>query len=68
MGKATMRPSPTHAVEHEPAEASPELRVRWRLQPEDLHARGAGEKDAKLAKTLGKLQPFIAVFPQECMG
>ena len=26
------------------------------------------EKDAKLAQKLGQLQPFIAVFPQECMG
>jgi hypothetical protein len=26
------------------------------------------EKGAKLAQNLGQLQPFIAVFPQECMG
>jgi hypothetical protein len=26
------------------------------------------EKDAKLAQKLGQLHPFIAVFPQECMG
>jgi hypothetical protein len=26
------------------------------------------EKDAMLAQKLGQLQPFIAVFPQECMG
>ena len=26
------------------------------------------EKDVKLAQKLGQLQPFIAVFPQECMG
>ena len=26
------------------------------------------EKDAKLAQKLGQLQPFIAVFPQECVG
>jgi hypothetical protein len=26
------------------------------------------EKDAKLAQKLGKLQPFVAVFPQACMG
>ena len=25
------------------------------------------EKDAKLAQELGQLQPFLAVFPQECM-
>jgi hypothetical protein len=25
-------------------------------------------QDAKLAQKLGQLQPFIAVFPQECMG
>ena len=37
-----------------------------------LHTTGpdeyASEKDAKLAQTLGQLQPFIAVFPQECVG
>ena len=27
-----------------------------------------GEKDAELAQKLGQLQPFIAVFPQGCMG
>ena len=27
-----------------------------------------GVKDAKLAQKLGQLRPFIAVFPQECMG
>jgi hypothetical protein len=26
------------------------------------------EKDAKLAQKLGQLQPFTAVFPQDCMG
>jgi hypothetical protein len=26
------------------------------------------EQDAKLAQKLGQLQPFLAVFPQECMG
>ena len=29
---------------------------------------GASEKDVKLAQKLGQLQPFIAVFPQECMA
>jgi hypothetical protein len=28
----------------------------------------AGEKDAMLAQKLGQLQPYITVFPQECMG
>ena len=28
----------------------------------------ASERDAELAQKLGQLQPFIAVFPQECMG
>ena len=34
------------------------------------HSRSgrASEKDAKLAQKLGQLQPFIAAFPQECMG
>ena len=26
------------------------------------------EKDAELAQKLGQLQPFMAAFPQECMG
>ena len=26
------------------------------------------ETDAELAQKLGQLQPFTAVFPQECMG
>jgi hypothetical protein len=28
----------------------------------------SSEKDTKLAQKLGQLQPFIAVFPQECVG
>jgi hypothetical protein len=28
----------------------------------------SSEKDAKLAQKLGQLQPFVAVFPQGCMG
>jgi hypothetical protein len=28
----------------------------------------ASEKATKLFQTLGQLQPFIAVFQQECMG
>ena len=28
----------------------------------------ASEKDTELAQMLGQLQPFVAVFPQECMG
>jgi hypothetical protein len=30
--------------------------------------KSTSEKDARLAQKLGQLQPFIAVFPQECMG
>ena len=30
------------------------------------HVVAASEKDAKLAKKLGQLQPYIAVFPQGC--
>ena len=39
-----------------------------------LRERGAervrrqSEKAAELAQKLGQLQPFLAVFPQECMG
>ena len=28
----------------------------------------SSEKDAKLAQKLGQLQPFVPVFPQECIG
>ena len=28
----------------------------------------AGEKDARLAPKVGQLQPFIAVYPPECVG
>ena len=33
-----------------------------------LNAAIFSEKDAELAQTLGKLQPFLAVLPQECTG
>ena len=36
-----------------------------RPQAVQLHA---SEKDANLAQKLGQLQPFLAVFPQACMG
>jgi hypothetical protein len=32
------------------------------------HATPPSEKDPKLARKLGQLQPFVAVFPQECVG
>ena len=31
-------------------------------------AKAESEKVAKLAQKLGQLQPFVSVFPQECMG
>jgi hypothetical protein len=38
----------------------------------NAYALGRGphhsEQDAKLAQNLGQLQPFIVVFPQQCMG
>jgi hypothetical protein len=30
--------------------------------------RTEGEKNTKLAQKLDQLQPFIAVFPQDCIG
>jgi|FLMP01.3.fsa_nt_emb hypothetical protein len=36
--------------------------------PEGRGCYISGQKDAKLAQKLGHLQPFLAVFPQECMG
>jgi hypothetical protein len=32
----------------------------------ERHAPTESEKDAELAQKLGQLQPFLAVFPQEC--
>jgi hypothetical protein len=40
-----------------------ELEVGHRLRPDR-----ESEKGAKLAQKLGQLQPFAAVFAQECMG
>jgi hypothetical protein len=34
----------------------------------EIHSAHSSEKDAKLAQKLGQLQPFKAVFLQECMG
>jgi hypothetical protein len=34
----------------------------------DAFCAALREKDAKLAQKLDQLQPFTAVFPQECMG
>jgi hypothetical protein len=48
--------------------------ITGRLLPEDVAERAdqvlyqGSEKDAKLAQKLGQLQPFMAVFSQECMG
>ena len=39
---------------------------RLRRRPRARGHRPAGEKDAKLAQKSGQIQPFIAVFPQEC--
>ena len=43
-------------------------RVDHRREGLPLRIALQGEKDAKLAQKLGQPQPFIAVFPQECMG
>jgi hypothetical protein len=37
-------------------------------RPQLRELAGCSEKDAKLTQKLGQLQPFVAVFPQECMG
>ena len=44
------------------------LRRVNRLDGHAVRVRPPSEKDANLAQNLGQLQPFIAVFPQECMG
>jgi hypothetical protein len=33
-----------------------------------IKCTNTSEKDARLAQKLGQLQPFLAVFPQECTG
>jgi CRP-like cAMP-binding protein len=44
-------------------------RRRWAAHLIQACARGwSSEKDVKLAQKLGQLQPFIAVFPRQCMG
>ena len=40
---------------------------RLHVLPLSHRDRPASEKDAKLAQKLGQLQPFIAVFQQECI-
>ena len=53
------------AVEHSlnglVASANARPRLAWKVV-------GESERDAKLSQKLGRLQPFIAVFAQECMG
>jgi hypothetical protein len=45
---------------------------RWKIYSRaplgGFGSRALSEKDAELAQKLGQLQPFLAVFPQECMG
>jgi hypothetical protein len=44
------------------------METRWWGQSCVITSRRVrSEKDAKLAQKLGKLQSFIAMFPQECM-
>jgi hypothetical protein len=45
--------------------AGPGLTV---LLARGLHAQAQSEKDARLAQKLGQHQPFMTVFPLECMG
>jgi hypothetical protein len=44
---------------------TPAITERARRLQRDV---GLSEKDAESAQKLGRLQPFIAVFPQECAG
>ena len=46
-------------------------RIDWREKSRLAVAHSWEDKsevDAKLANKLGRLQPFTAVFPQECVG
>jgi hypothetical protein len=43
-------------------------RSRGRERDGDGGGAPCSEEDAELAQKLGQLQPFLAVFPQECMG
>jgi hypothetical protein len=42
--------------------------LRQSLRRAGGHLPVQGETDAKSVQKSGQLQPFIAVFPQECMG
>jgi hypothetical protein len=55
----------TPATVSEPNQQKSISRFCFRNSPDRARA---SEKDAKLAQKLAQLQPFIAVFPQECMG
>jgi hypothetical protein len=46
----------------------PLAQPRRHLPPALRHGDAAGEKAAASAQKLGQLQPFVAVFPQECMA
>jgi hypothetical protein len=56
-------------VRTERAGAAPRRRARVRrLLPRPHRRPHPGENDAGLAQKLGQLQPFLAVFPRECVG
>ena len=61
--EATVPPAAARAVA---GDAERAVRVADRLR--HLRPPTAGEKAAVSAQKLGQIQPFIAVFPQECMG
>jgi hypothetical protein len=63
-----MRPNPRHPLRRVQGDQRVAARgARWRGEAA-LRLPPASEKGAKLAQKLGKLQLFIAVFPQECVG
>jgi hypothetical protein len=53
------------SVEADGASTASSTKPAVELDAADLDT---SEKDAKLAEKLGQLQPFMAVFPQECVG
>ena len=71
-GRALSRPQvrpPVHVHERAPAGARQRGAGRdGGLANYDGRPRPRSEKDATLAQKLGQLQPFIAVFPQKCVG
>jgi hypothetical protein len=68
MNLLTQKPAGSNGNRGSGEWARPGLSKPKRLRQLAVELAPPGEKAAKLAQKLGQLQPFTAVFPQECMG